>query len=268
MVFNRTLVFLICLALAYAPSGALVQTRPQQEILRAASHIYYNLPNEGLVEVQCSAVPDWRAILAAEMHAEVAPDHPALKTFSQIHFWLSLDQQGSPKLTHKLDFPITDPQAQEGINQTISGTEQVLSGFSQSVAPFLFTSMLPKPEDKYSYEARGTQHLLSFKEEGSDVVLTLQQDLTVAEAKVVSPQINVTMRPLFSKTPKGFLVTQIESDYRLPNDATATNIVMKIEYATVQGLQLPSKLTVDTRAGDAVHKMVIAFADYEVKKKN
>src|SRR5262249_31948600 len=148
---------------------------------------------EGFVEVQCAAIPDWRAILAAEMHTDVPLDHPALKTFSQLHFWLSLDQQGVPKLTHKLDFPITDPKAQEGINQTISGIEQVLAGFSQSVAPFLFTSMLPKPEDKYSYETRGTQHILTFKDEGSDVALTLQQDLTVAEAKVDSPQMNVTM---------------------------------------------------------------------------
>src|SRR5262249_33086615 len=156
----------------------------------------------------------WQVMLAAELHTDVPPDHPAIKTLQGIHFWLSVDQQGAPKLTHKLDSPITDPQAQEGINQTISGVEQVLSGFSQSVAPFLFTSMVPKPEDKYSYEARGTGHFLTFSDGSDDVALTLREDLTVSEAKVSSPQFNATMRPLFSKTERGFLITQIDTDYK------------------------------------------------------
>jgi len=267
MLIKRAVAFLICFSLACLPSTMASQAKSQQDVLQAAGKAYYNLPNEGLLEFQCSAVPDWQVMLAAELHTDVPPDHPAVKILQGIHFWLSLDQQGSPKLTHKLDAPITDPQAQEGISQTISGVEQVLSGFSQSVAPFLFTSMLPKPDSKYSYETRGAQHFLAFKDDSSDVALTLREDLTIAEAKVVSPQFTATMRPLFSKSEKGFLITQIDTDYKLPTDTATTNVIMKMEYASVQGFQLPSKLTVDTRAGDAAHKMVIAFTDYEVKKK-
>src|SRR5215475_3228663 len=232
MFFKHSVVLLTSFALMSAPAITLAQTKSPQDVLRAAGKVYYNLPNEGLLEFQCAAVPDWQTMLTAELHTDVPPDHPAVKTLSQIHFWLSLDQQGSPKLSHKMDSPVTDPQAQDGINQTISGVEQVLGGFSQSVAPFLFTSMLPKPDDKYSYEARGNQHFLAFKEDTSDVNLTLRENLTIAEAKVVSPQLDVSMRPQFSKTEKGFLITQIDSDYKLPNDPAATKVVMKMEYAS------------------------------------
>lgn len=268
MLIKRAVAFLICFSLACLPSTMAAQAKSPKDILRAADKAYYNLPNEGLIEFQCSAVPDWQVMLAAELHKDIPADHPAVQMLNGIHFWLSLDQQGSPKLSHKLDSAITDPQAQDGINQTISGVEQVLSGFSQSVAPFLFTSMLPKPDDKYRYEARGRQHFLAFNDGSSDVALTLREDLTVLEAKVVNSQLNATMRPQFTKIEKGFLITQIDSDYKLPNDAVATKVVMKMEYTTVQGLQLPAKLTVDTLTGDAAHKMVIAFANYEVKKKN
>lgn len=268
MLTKRIVAFLACLSLVCLPSTMATQTKSTQDILLAAGKAYYNLPNEGLVEYQCAAVPDWQAMLATELHTDIPADHPAVKMLQGIHFWLSLDQQGSPKLTHKLDSPVTDPKAQEGINQTVSGVEQVLGGFSQSVAPFLFTSMLPKPGDKYTYEARGTSHFLAFKEGTDDVALTLREDLTVSEAKVTTAQLSATMRPQFSKTEKGFLVTQIDSDYKLAGDTAFTNVVMKMEYSTVQGLQLPSKLTVDTQTGGAAHKMVIVFTDYEVKKKN
>jgi len=267
MLTRRAVAFLTCLALTCLPVTMSAQIKSGQDVVQAASKVYYNLPNEGMVEFQCSAVPDWQVILAAELHKEIPPDHPAVKTLQGIHFWLSLDQGGSPKLSHKLDSPITDPQSQDGINQTISGIEQVLGGYSQSVAPFLFTSMLPKPGDKYSYEARGTGHFLSFKEESGDVALTLRQDLTISEAHVVTPEMNVTMHPQFVKSEKGFLVTEIDSEYKLANDTAPSKVAMKIEYATVQGLRLPSKLTVDTETGGAVHKMEIAFTDFEVKKK-
>ncbi len=265
---RRIIAFAICCTLYCMPAGMLAQTKPQQDIVQVASKSYYNLPKEGLLEFQCVAVPDWQVTLAAELHTEIAPDHPAIKILNGIHFWLSLDQQGSPKLTHKLDSQPEDPKTQEGINQTVSGVEQVLSSFSQSVSPFLFTSMLPKPEDKYSFETRGNQHFLAFKEGSSDVSLTLRENLTVSEAKVVSSELTATMRPQFSKTEKGFLLIKIESDYKLPSDTAATTVVMDIEYANVQGFQLPSKLSVDTRVGEATHKMVIVFKEYEVKKKN
>lgn len=269
MMGRRAVAFVMCCALGSMPASMLLaQTKSPQDIVRAAGQSYYNLPKEGLLEFQCVALPDWQFTLAAELHTEIAPDHPAIKILNGVHFWLSLDQQGSPKLTHKLDSQPEDPKTQEGISQTVSGVEQVLSGFSQSVAPFLFTSMLPKPEDKYSFETRGNQHFLAFKEGSDDVSLTLRDDLTVSEAKVVSQELTATMRPQFAKTDKGFLLVKIDSDYRLAADAAPTSVVMDIEYANVQGLQLPSKLRVDTRVGDATHKMVILFKDYEVKKKN
>ena len=80
----------------------------KREILRAAQQSYYNLPSQGFIEFQCSVIPDWMAILKEELKSEVPPDHPGLKVLNKIHFWLSWDQKGSPKLTHQSDYIPTD----------------------------------------------------------------------------------------------------------------------------------------------------------------
>jgi hypothetical protein len=41
----------------------------------------------------------------------------------------------------------------------------------------------------------------------------------------------------------------------------------QIDYKTVEGLQLPSNLKVDTAVGSSVHKIEFQFTDYQVKKR-
>src|SRR5260370_565196 len=42
----------------------------RREILRAAQQSYYNLPSQGFIEFQCSAIPNWTAILKEEMRSD------------------------------------------------------------------------------------------------------------------------------------------------------------------------------------------------------
>ncbi len=84
MLTKHVVAFLICLSLICLPSTSAMQAKSPQDILRAAGKAYYNLPNEGLLEFQCSAVPDWQVMLAAELHTDVPPDHPAIKILQGI----------------------------------------------------------------------------------------------------------------------------------------------------------------------------------------
>jgi len=252
--------------IALAPSWSFELTPGQKDILRRTNKAYYNLPAEGLKEFQCSVVPDWSVTLKEELHQDFPPDHPAIKMLNGIHFWLSLDEKGSAKLTHQIDNIPTEQKALDGYNQTISGVEQVLTGFSQSITPFLFTTIFPDSDASFSLETRDAVHYVKYKEGPSDVSANVKEDLTVTELLVISPELTAVMRPQFTKTPKGYLITEFSGEYQYANAPNKSQITMEIEYAEVQGLQLPSRLRVSTVADGATHKMSFDFKNHEVKK--
>jgi hypothetical protein len=268
MMKSRLASLLLSAFLVVAPSSGFQLSSAQQQILQRANRAYYNLPAQGLAEFQCAVVPDWSVTLKEELHQDFPPDHPAIKALNGIHFWLTLDEKGSAKLTHQLDVVPTDPQTLENYNQTISGVEEVLSGFSQSVAPFLLTTIFPSQSDaSFSMETRDSLHHVKYKDGQSDVSVTLKEDLAITDLRVVSPELTATMRPQFTKTAKGYLISAFMGEYQYAKDAAKSSVTMEIEYAEVQGMNLPSKLRVNTVAGDQSHKMVFDFKNHEVKKR-
>lgn len=266
MIASRIGTLLLSCLLAISPSWSFDLTSAQKDLLQRTNKAYYNLPAEGLVEFQCVVAPDWAVTLKQELHQDFPPDHPAIKTLNGIHFWMSLDAKGSAKLTHQVDVLPTDQQAQEGYNETVSGVEQVLSGFSQAVTPFLFTAIFPPADSSFSVETRDMVHHVKYKEDKSDVSVTLKDDLTISDLLVVSPELTANMRPQFTKTPRGYLITSFGGEYQFANNPNKMEITMQVEYAEVEGLQLPSKLTVDTVQSGTTHKMVFDFKNHEVKK--
>ena len=239
----------------------------KREILRAAQQSYYNLPSQGFIEFQCSVIPDWMAILKEELKSEVPPDHPGLKVLNKIHFWLSWDQKGSPKLTHQSDYIPTDQKSMADLNQTISGMEETLTGFSHTISPFLFTSPFPKIDADYELNEKEDRYQLSYREGGFDVEITMRRDFGIVLMKVAGPAFTGTMKPQLTKTDLGFLVTSYEGTYQPTSESSATRLSAQIDYKIVEGFQLPSKLRVDTAASGSVHKIEFQFADYQVKKR-
>ena len=147
----------------------------KREILRAAQGSYYNLPSQGFIEFQCSAIPDWKAMLKEELKSDIPPDHPGLKLLSKVHFWLSLDEKGSAKLTHQSDYAPTDQKSIENLNQTISGMEEVLTGFSHTISPFLFTSPFPGIDGEYRLDEEQDGYKLSYREGRFDIETTMRK---------------------------------------------------------------------------------------------
>ena len=266
MMEARLCSLLISAFLAIAPSYGFQITSAQQAILQRTNQAYYNLPSQGLVEFQCVVVPDWSVTLKEELHQDFPPDHPAIKALNGIHFWLALDEKGSAKLTHKLDEVPTDPKTLEGYNQTISGVAEVLTGFSQSVTPFLFTTIFPQSDASFSMDTRDALHHVKYKDGQSDVSVTLKEDLTITELRVISPQLTAIMRPRFAKTAKGYLINEFSGEYQYANDAAKSNVTMEIDYSEIQGMNLPSKLRVTTLVANSTHKMSFDFTNHEIKK--
>lgn len=250
-ILQISLVAVLC-STSFAPRGVGADKR---EILRAARQSYYNLPSQGFIEFQCSVIPDWTAILKNELKSDIPPDYPALKLLNQIHFWLSLDQKGSAKLTHQSDYTPTDQKSIENLRQTISGIEEVLSGFVHTISPFLFTSPFPEIDGEYEIEERQNQYWLSYREGRFGILTTMAKDFAVIEMKVVGPEFTGTIRPELRKTDRGFLVTAYRADYQPSSGSGSGQVSTQIDYEDVEGLQLPAKLHFDTTAGGSTHRV-------------
>jgi hypothetical protein len=238
----------------------------KQDILRAAQRSYYNLPNQGLIEFKCSAIPDWQAILKRELKSDISPDHPGLKLLSKIHFWLSLDEKGSAKLTHQSDYAPTDEKSIANLNQTVSGMEEVLTGFSHTISPFLLTSPFPKTDGDYKLDEKQDGYQLSYRDGRFDVETTMRKDFAIVQIKVASPEFKGTITPQLVKTDLGFLMTSYEGTYQ-PASGGAMRVSARIDYKAVEGLQLPSNLKINTANGDNVHSIEFQFSEYQLKKR-
>src|SRR5713226_2982660 len=260
----RLLVIALLYGSPFAPSGIGIDKR---EILRAAQQSYYNLPRQGFIEFQCSVIPDWMAILKEELKSEVPPDHPGLKVLNKIHFWLSWDQKGSPKLTHQSDYIPTDQKSMADLNQTISGMEETLTGFSHTISPFLFTSPFPQIDGDYKLEEKQDGYELSYREGRFDVETTMRKDFGIVQMKVAGPEFKGTIKPQLMKTDLGFLVTNYEGIYQPSSEKSAMRVSAQIDYKAVEGFQLPSNLKVDTAAAGGAHKIEFQFTDYQIKKR-
>jgi hypothetical protein len=257
------LVALFC-GSSFTPRGI---STDKQDILQAAQRSYYNLPRQGFIEFQCSVIPDWRAILKEELKSDIPADHPGVKLLSKIHFWLSLDEKGSAKLTHQSDYAPTDLKSIEGLNQTIGGMEEVLTGFSHTMSPFLFTSPFPKVDSDYKLDENQDGYQLSYREGRFDIQTTMRKDFGIIQTKVTSPELTGTVKPQLMKTDLGFLVIGYEGTYQPASESSTMRVSTQIDYKVVEGFQLPSELKIDTAASGSVHRIEVQFLDYQVKKR-
>ena len=239
----------------------------KREIIRRAQGSYYNLPRQGCLEFQAAVVVNWPAILSAELKSDISPDHPVLKLLNGLHFWLSLDQKGAAKLTHQRDAAPVNEKSMADLNQTISGVEEMLSGFSQTMAPFLFTSPFPPVESEYELEEEGDHYKISYREGGFEILNFMTRDLAITELRVSGADIKASVKPHNTKTENGYLVTGYEATYQSATGKDSSQVSVQIDYKEVDELQLPGKLVVNVTASGSTHRMELQFADYQVKKR-
>ena len=236
------------------------------DFIRTVQGAYYSLPKKGITELQCSVAPDWAAILRQEMKAEVKPDNAALKLLNGVRFWVSVSETGKAKLTHQVDHYPQSPRDMDNLQKAIGGAEETVDGFWRTASVFLFTSALPKPETAYQLSEQDGTYLLSYRDGGFDIVTTLAKDYAISEVKVTSATLSSSLKPKFTKTNAGFLLTAYDADYK-QGDADPAHVSVQITYQDVESFQLPSDLVVQTTSEGAKHYMLLHFADCQIKRR-
>ena len=187
-----------------------------------------------------------------------------------IHFRVSLGRDGAVKITHHEDVAPINPQAAEGFQQIFSGMEQAMSGFFASWSPFMLTSAFPEVAGEYTLENQNNQYQLSYEDkDGPDgpaaIATTMSQDLVISEIKVDSPKFKSVLKPQFTKSAQGLLLSGYQATYQGAAGGESVQLNVRIENQSVSGLQLPRKLNLDGSYQGTPFQMELTFSDYQVK---
>jgi len=251
---RATLVLLLC-SLLHLPAFA----ADVKQVITNARGSYYALQSQGLKTFQCNAEPDWQKFLAVVNHKPVPADDPKLKQLKDLRFAVAINERGESTIT---PFMANGGSIDPSLNEMIDGFKQMLSGFYQTWTAMVLTNPFPEAYGDLTLRQEGDNVRLLGKDGSSDVEILLNKDYAITEMRVMSPGSKVIMFPKFSKTEKGFLLTDVDSDI---NDGQQ-KVQLGITYQNIQGLNLPDHASFKVTLPDQVVAVEVAFSKYQVTK--
>jgi hypothetical protein len=251
---RATIVLLVCSLLYVSAFGVDVK-----QVITNARGSYYALQTEGLKTFQCNVEPDWQKFLTIVNQKPVAADDPKLKLFKDLRFSVTIDEHGESTIT---PFMANGGNVDPSLSQMIEALKQMLSGFYQTWTAMVLTNPFPEAYGEMTLKQEGDNFRLLGKDGGSDVEILLNKEYAIIEMKVTSPGSKVIMFPKFTKTEKGLLLADIDSDI---NDGQQ-KVHLGITYQNVQGLSLPDHASFKVILPDQVVAVEVAFSKYQVTK--
>jgi hypothetical protein len=230
-----------CAVMLLAPSAYCFQPTAKLEVLKKARASYYSLKSEGMSGFRCDMTPNWASLLEEQHKTDPAAIDAAIARLKQLHFSVDVAADGAAKVTHN-EITADNEQMAQGLGQIYSGMEQMTTGFFQTWTVFVVTPPLPELTTAFEMENQPQQYSLSYKDGATDVVTVMGRDFAVSSVKVNSKDFESVIKPQFSKTAKGYLMTAYNADYEGTGGKDKTELKVAIDYQPVEGLQVPQKL--------------------------
>ncbi|MGA2567559.1 MAG: hypothetical protein ABSF41_12110 [Pseudolabrys sp.] len=249
--------FVAVTALCFFALPAAKASAADRDIIRQARNAYYSLQARGFVDLRCDVTPNWRAILQVQLKTNPA----AVDLLKQPVFVVRLASGMQAKIAHNTIAAANDKMVQ-GLQQIYSGMEQMVVGFFATWTGYVVTPLLPAAGDDYHLQEQGGRSRLSYKEGPTDVVIIMEKDFSNDETTVDAPRFVSVLRPTFTRTSEGLLLTEYSGDYRgkSPNAPDAVLLHVLIAYQQVNGLQLPSKLNISGSQNGQPVQVEVAFS--------
>jgi hypothetical protein len=236
-----------------------------KKVMEDARHAYYSLRSAGLDEFRATVKPNWEVVLKDQLASDPATAQAGLKLLNGIHFSMLLDATDKVTVTHQTDAAPSNEQQRKGFEDIYSGMDQAINGFFTTWELFMLNSPFPAADRPYTLENLGTQYRLSYKDGAADVVTMMNKSLIITDIKVNSPDFNSSVRPQFVHTPKGFVLTGYDADYKPTSGSGVVKLALKIDHQPVSGMQLPVSLVMDSVMDGAPTHMELAFSEFAVK---
>jgi hypothetical protein len=252
-----------CCLVATAQSQTAVAD--SKKVIEDARHAYYSLRMAGLDEFRATVKPNWALVLKDQIKTDPVGAQAGLKLLNGIHFSMLLDRTDKVTVTHQTDTVPSNEQQRKGFDDIYSGMDQAINGFFTTWSLFMLNSPFPAPDSNYTLENLGTQYRLSYKDGAADVVTMMGKNLIITDIKVSSADFNSSVRPQFVHTPKGFVLTGYDADYKPTSGSGVVKLSLKIDHEPISGLQLPVNLVLDSVMDGAPTHMELAFSEHAVK---
>ena len=261
----RKLCLLLIACCFFAMAQAQTSVADSKKVIQDARHAYYSLRAVGLDEFRATVKPNWELVLKDQLKSDPAGAQAGLKLLNGLHFSMLLDRSDKVTVTHHTDTAPSNEQQRKGFDDIYSGMDQAINGFFTTWELFMLNSPFPAADSNYTLENLGTQYRLSYKDGTADVVTMMGKDLIITDIKVSSPEFISSVRPQFVHTPKGFVLTGYNADYKPTSGPGIVKLALKIDHQPVSGLQLPVSLVLDSVMDGAPTHMELAFSEHEVK---
>jgi hypothetical protein len=204
---RRVLVTLLLVNFALArPGVAPVESEDKEGVAQKARAAYYNLPRLGMASYRCEAVTEWGVMLAGEADPEALKKNGGTEILNGIHIWMTIGKSGDPKFEQRLDGPISDPKRKEIVDTRVRKPEKVLTSFARDATRYMFTSMIPSPDQSYKLEEKDGRYVISESEDLRPPTSQWRRT-TGSEFNVSLAKSNVKMNPQFIKTSGGYLLS-------------------------------------------------------------
>jgi hypothetical protein len=256
---------LVCVLGATAAAASQPAVPDRARIVEQARRSYYSLRAVGLDEFQSTVKPNWEVVLRDELKTSPENAQAALKLLNGLHFSMLLDKDGKVTMSHHADVEPTNDKQREGFAQIYSGMDQAVSGFFATWSMFMLTSPFPPAETEYQLEDLGRQYRLSYKDGSADVVTLMSKDLIISEVKVTSTEYVSSVRPQFTRTATGLVLSGYSADYQPTSGPGMVKLDVKIQHQPMNGLQLPVSLIADSVLNGAPTHIELAFSGHTVK---
>jgi hypothetical protein len=243
-----------------------VASADTRDTLEKARLSYYSLQRDGLTDFGCAVQPNWEQIVVTARRALSAADEQALRVLKELRISVAAAPARRAKVVRN-ELPTANEEQAKALQQIFSGMEQTLVGFFDTWSPFVMTSPLPPPTATVTLLEQQGQWSFSYKEGTTDISAVLGEDYAIQAMRIGTPQMASLIQPVFTKSPRGFLLSALQGQYRqLPSGPVAL-LQMRIDYQAVAGFQLPKTIKVGGDDGAAGFQMEFGLAACQVGRR-
>lgn len=236
------------------------QSRANDRIIRRAERAYYHVKVAGLKSIRCVAAPQWDSMVK-QIEPESADRDRFLALVKQLHFEVTVGPEGRATVRHSFAGRAPDSEMAARVQKAANSIDESVTSFYKLWGPFAFGNYFSAPGVAYQLAYSGGQYRLTSKHGQTESVTLLNRAFEVTEDVVTTPQYRVTMRPVFSHGPEGYLLESVKGDIVM--GAHHMSMAMTVNYRKVQGVTLPASYDTLVNAGGQI-LMQIRFADYRI----
>jgi len=254
--------FAITPAAGQTPAQSAAKPLDKKTVLQKALQTYYVLENQGLKSFQCVVQPDWKKFMDTEEPKPANGEDPRLAMLSPVQYSVAADNQGDPKITAVRP---TGGTTDSSVDQIVADAQRAVLGFFESWDSMVLTSLFsPSTDDGYTLSEQPDGYKLTTVAGEQHIEISLTKDFVFTLMHITAPGVVISINPKFTKTDKGLLLmTGYDDD--INNGSQKVNV--QIQYQTIEGFQLPSKVSyVVTFSGHTV-PMDLHFTNYQLPKR-